>query len=135
METLVDQDFGFNKTSLKYGQFLQEVHETCPGTLFTDVSHFYPWIKEKSFYVHVAVPERLAVILKLRFGDHLCVRPPPKEPDPDEEYNSLKNYASNHYIKKIKKYSYYEKAELASLEDLRADLGFKYNNIKLDDFE
>ncbi len=82
MEALIDQDFEFQKFSAIYGQFLQEVHETCPDTVFTDVGRYYPYIAEKPLYIHVTIPERLAVVLKLRFGAHLRTRPiPPKVND------------------------------------------------------
>jgi len=107
METLIEQDFEFNKYSLIYGQFLAEVHESLPDIVIEDVSQHHPYKDRHTHFVSVSVPERLAVVLKLRFGAHLRVRPPPKpkkELDDDDfsmktiKYNKMSVY--DEYMKK-----------------------------------
>lgn len=89
METLIDQDFEFNKFSLIYGQFLQEVHESYPDVKITDVARHYTYKDQYTIFIHVAVPEEIAVILKLRFGACLRNRPPPK-PEPEYKDEEIK---------------------------------------------
>jgi hypothetical protein len=112
METLIEQDFEFNKYSLIYGQFLTEVYESCPDVKVEDVSAHHPYKDRNTHFVSVSVAERLAVVLKLRFGAHLRVRPPPKpKKDPNDgelEYNRYKKASIyDEYLKK-RQYERYE---------------------------
>lgn len=108
METLIDQDFEFNKYSLIYGKFLQEVHESCPDITVSDAVAFYKYKDLNTIFVHVAVPEPIAVVLKLRFGVHLRTRLPPEtEPNwgniEDEKMNSLAYWKKLYYKEELYK--------------------------------
>ncbi len=119
MDTLIEQDFLFDKGSLIYGQFLVEVLETCPDTLINDANRFYPWSGDISKYVSVIVPEPLAVVLKLRFGKHLQIRPP--QPTPEEiaekKLSSMK-IQKNRYYKKDFEFSYIDYADILKIKEI-----------------
>jgi hypothetical protein len=86
MEALIDLDFKFHKYSLIYGKFLQEVHESYVDVKIEDANRYYRFKDRFSTFVRVAVPEEVAVVLKLRFGAHLCTRRvPDPSVDPDRE--------------------------------------------------
>ena len=101
MASLIKQDYEFDLKSLVYGKFLQECYESYPDVKITTVTSSYPTIlKETSNQVvSVDVPEEVAVVLKLRFGDHLRIRPVPVETEglrklKDSIYNKKKEAGS-----------------------------------------
>lgn len=113
METLISQDFEFNKLSLIYGKFLQEVHESYPEVQISDVSQHHFYKDQNTVFIHVAVPEPIAVILKLRFGGHLRDRPPPK-PKPNWDEIAKEEI----YKKKIREKEIYLEEERHRAKDL-----------------
>lgn len=90
METLISLDFEFEPMSLMYGRFLIEVFETCPDTVIKNVNSLHPYTGGETKFVHVAVPEELAVVLKLKFGAHLRPNRNPITP-PSSNIMILKN--------------------------------------------
>jgi hypothetical protein len=85
---MIQYDFEFDVKSLDYGKFLQEVHESCPGIEIKDVSSCY--LRKSGFsYVSVEVPENIATVLKLRFGQYIKQRPMPVEEDDFEKIKEI----------------------------------------------
>ncbi len=77
METLITQEYEFAKNSLNYGQFLIECYEGCSEIKIEDAP--YNHRRPGMHHVIITVPDQLAVVLKLRFGAFLRVRPEPSE--------------------------------------------------------
>jgi len=73
MAALITQDFEFTRNSLLYGQFLVECHESYPDVVITDTVRWHAY-NTNTLYVTVDVPEDLAVVLKLRFGNQFRIR-------------------------------------------------------------
>ena len=67
-------DFGFIENSLLHGEFLTEVHQSCPGINIEKVTNLHGY-KANKIFLSVAVPEDIATVLKLRFGHCIVERP------------------------------------------------------------
>lgn len=78
----IEIDFDFDVHSYKYGRFLTVCYESYPEVLVKDVTLRHVLFNSGTKIVSVNVPEDLATILKLQFGDHIRIRP---EVDPIDE--------------------------------------------------
>lgn len=105
-------DFAFIEHSLLHGEFLCEVHQSCPGIKIEKVngSHQY---RANTVFLSVTVPEDIATVLKLRFGHCIVMRPPPKKAYDDFDdiltksfketsYKSLRDYITKYELEKAK---------------------------------
>jgi len=111
------QDFKFKKLSIELGQFLVTINEIYPEVVIEDASKFYEFNPSHEF-ISIQVPEEVAVLLKLKFGDYLIERPLPPEEGwlrkfkdrlDDRERDWFKREFKNHYKKFNNDFSRVEK--------------------------
>jgi len=74
-------DFEFGNLSLELGQFLTLVHEEDPDICIERVDHHYAYNRDLiRVSIEVDGASELAVMLKLKLGAHIRLRPlPPKD--------------------------------------------------------
>jgi len=75
-------DFEFVENSLLHGEFLTEVYRSCTDVTINKVNNHHK-NKSGAIFLSVAVPEDVATVLKLRFGQCIVIRPPKED---DQEY-------------------------------------------------
>lgn len=93
-------DFAFIENSLLHGEFLTEVHRSCVDAKIEKVSQHHAY-KAGTVFLSVSVPEDIATVLKLRFGQYIVFRQVKEEKDYESSIKKyLKEYVFNHSWKK-----------------------------------
>jgi hypothetical protein len=100
-------DFAFIENSLMHGEFLTEVHRSCNDAKIVKVNHHYK-SKTNTVFLSVSVPEDIATVLKLRFGQCIVVRPPPR----DDEDDYMKSAMKAKYMKILDDEYRFERAKI-----------------------
>lgn len=113
MEEMITYDFKFEDFSKRLGEFYVECADSHPDGKIERVTYHYPYEKGKIF-LSFKCPENVAVVLKLRFGDCITIRPPKKDPEPDSKDSSFSNLIKMKYIKSRNYYEDYEKLKYIS---------------------
>lgn len=114
MEALIEYDFKFVDFSKLLGEFYVECAESYPEGVITKVTHHYPYTKD-AIYLNFSCPEHVAVVLKLRFGHCITVRPPKPEisKDASDKYTFIK-YIKNRNNIKIDNEYYFDYESIAA---------------------
>jgi len=79
MAEVIGFDYAFEELSVLYGQFIIDAREGYPEGKLEKVTHHYPYKKDQVVF-YFAAPEDITVLLKLKYGPNIVVRPP--KPDP-----------------------------------------------------
>ena len=85
----ISLDFKFNPLSAEYGRFLVDVHSLDSAVILADVTWHYAMNLSGNKVTSVTISEDMAMLLKLKFGANLVVRP---EPLPDMRIIKNRNY-------------------------------------------
>lgn len=93
MAEMIGFDYAFEELSLAYGQFITDAREGYPEGKFEKVTHHHPYKKDQ-VVLYFAAPEEITVLLKLKYGMHIVVRPAPKKPAEDDDNYSMKSMLS-----------------------------------------
>jgi hypothetical protein len=92
-------DFAFIENSLLHGEFLTEVHRSCVDAKIEKVSQHHAY-KAGTVFLSVSVPEDIATVLKLRFGQCIVVRQVKEEKEDEYNIRKLKDrYSIKKYLK------------------------------------